>query len=83
MTYGYSVDCWALGVFLYTAACGLPPFEEDSNHMCANNAVPEIVCDEVWAQVYPLLQKVVRGCLVSPANMRFDICEVMQMCVAE
>ena len=27
-SYGYQVDCWSFGVSLYSAWCGMPPFED-------------------------------------------------------
>ena len=46
-SYGYQVDCWSLGVSLYSACCGMPPFDDASSQYEEPSYVLDIT-DSTW-----------------------------------
>ena len=54
-SYGYRVDCWSLGVSLYSMCCGIPPFEDAPSQY----EVPSYVLDTSnpeWQHLHPQLR---------------------------
>jgi len=71
--YGTSVDCWALGVVMFSVIGGAPPFYDDTNQGLFKKILKgEFEYDEDWAEITQDCKDMINGLLTKDMKDRWS-----------
>lgn len=76
--HSYEVDCWSIGVILYTMLCGRPPFESSDVKQTYQKIKYGTFNFPENVEVHPCARSFIRSCLITDPTKRMTLQEMLR-----